>query len=342
MISSKNFRVCISALLVVAAILGMFYARLDTYTLHILILSMVWALFATGWNLASGFGGMKAFGHQAFFAIAAYSSALLAMRFNLSPWLTMWLGAAIASLVSLVVVAPVLRLRSAPQIAIVTLAFAEIARIIIINMKSFTRGEMGLIGVPALPDVYLPVIGQVTFTSAEKSGYFLLIAVILLISVVGVFVFARSRYGIAAIAVRDAQDAAESLGLNATIYRVSLFALSAFIVGVSGAFYAHYLLVLTPEDTSGVVLMVMIVSMTIVGGLGTVTGPILGALILTLGLEFFRAFEDYRLLFYGGLVILVVRVMPNGIEHTLTSFYRNRIQQPLKARRAYKADTIRH
>lgn len=309
--------------------IGIAVARsgLDSYSLHILIMSMIWALFAVGWNLASGFGGIKAFGHQAFFGMSAYASALMSMHWGLSPWLTMWLAAFLATLLSLIVVAPVLRLRSTPQIAIVTLAFGEIVRILIENLKDLTRGEMGLIGIPPLPPISLPFLGTLAFSSADKTGYFQVALLLLVAGTILVYALMKSRLGLAIIAVRDAQDAAESLGLNATLYRVATFAFSAFIVGVAGAFFAHYLMLLTPADSSGVALMIMIVSMTIVGGHGTIAGPIVGAVLLTVGIELFRAIEDYRLIIYGALVIVVMRLMPGGISRIGSVFNRLRSEK---------------
>jgi branched-chain amino acid transport system permease protein len=296
-------------------------SSVDDYTIHLLIMSMIWALFAVGWNLASGFGGMKAFGHQAFFGISGYASALMAMHLGWSPWLTMWLAGLLSAIVSLVVVAPVLRLRSTPQIAIVTLAFGEIARIIIENARGLTRGEMGLIGIPPLPPISFPFLGTLTFSSTDKSGYLLVALALLILGAVVVYLLMRSRIGLGVLAVRDAQDAAESLGLSATAYRVSIFALSAFIVGLSGAFFAHYQTLLTPSESVGLPLMVMIVSMVIVGGHATIAGPIIGAFVLAIGIELFRAIEDYRLLIYGLLIILVMRLMPGGISPLMASLF---------------------
>lgn len=319
--SSVTLRVIASVLAVGVVGAVVLKMKPDAYTLHLMVMSMIWGVFAVGWNLASGYGGLKTFGHQGFFGIAAYASALLSMHFALSPWLTIWIGALIAAAVSVVVVAPVLRLRSTPQIAIVTLAFGEIARIIIENVKSVTRGESGLIGIPGLPNVRVPFVGELTFSAADKTGYFIVSLILLTTASVGVYLLMRSRYGLGVHAVRDAQDAAESLGLNATVYRVGVFALSAFIVGAAGGLFAHYLLLLTPSDAVGVPLMVMIVSMVIVGGHRTIVGPVLGAFILTFGAEAFRDIEEYRLMIYGLLVILVMRLMPGGIAQVGTLFH---------------------
>lgn len=306
---------------VVAAGVLLTRSSIDAYSIHVLTVSMIWALFTTGWNLASGFGGMKAFGHQAFFAISGYASALLSMHYGLSPWLTIWLAAVLSAVVSLIVVAPVLRLRSTPQIAIVTLAFGEIVRILIENFKGLTRGEMGLIGIPPFPPISLPFVGKLSFGPTDKSSYFLLTLVFLVAGVLVVRVLMKSRLGLAVLAIRDARDAAESLGLNATVFRVAIFALSAFIVGLSGALFAHYIKVLTPGESAGAALMVMIISMSIIGGHGTIAGPVLGAILLTVGIEAFRAFQDYQLFIYGVLVIAVMRLMPSGVAGLIRDAY---------------------
>lgn len=296
-----------------------FHAVTNVYAIHVLILAMIWAVFAIGWNIAAGIVGLKAFGHQAFFGIGAYASALLAMHMGWSPWLTMLLGAMIAALASLVVIAPVLRLSSPPQIAIVTLAFAEMTRIMIMNLDDLTRGEMGLIGIPIPPGFSVPLLGTLQFSAAIKTGYFLVAAITLIVILLVVVTFTRSRYGLAAVAVRNAPVAAESLGVNVTVYRIALFGFSAFLVGLAGAFYGHYLMVLTPDDTTGLALMVMIIAMTIIGGLGGIYGPVVGALLVTIGLEMLRGFDDYRLLAFGILTILVMRFMPNGITHGIAA-----------------------
>lgn len=295
------------------AALGLFHAGIDAYTLHVLILAMIWSVFCVGWNIAAGIAGLKAFGHQAFFGIGAYGSALLAMQMGWSPWLTIGLGGLIAMLASLLVIAPVLRLSSAPQIAIVTLAFAEMTRILIMNMDWLTRGEMGLIGIPIPNSFFLPFLGELSFSPAVKEGYFLVAAATLIFVIGTVIAFGRSRYGLIVVAAREAPVAASSLGVNVTAWRIALFGWSAFLVGIAGAFYGHYVMVLTPEDTTGLSLIVMVIAMTIIGGLGTVYGPVAGAFLVTFGLEMLRGFDDYRLLAFGVLTILVMRFMPNGI-----------------------------
>ncbi len=285
----------------------------DPYVMHVMVLVMIFAIFASAWNLVTGFGGLKTFGHHAFFGLGAYGSALLAINLGLSPWITLWLGGLIAAAAGLLIGTPILRIRSMPHVAIVTLGFAEIVRICIANFSGLTRGEMGLWGIPQFEGFTLPGVGKVSFSPADKvSFYYLALALLVLMTVVIVRLM-RSKTGLAMLAMRDGEDAAESLGVNLTRMKLMVFGLSAFIVGVAGAFYAHYLLILTPASAVGVDLMISIIAMVLVGGLGTFAGPLIGALVLTVLIELMRDLENYRLLGYGLLIVLIVMFLPRGL-----------------------------
>ena len=285
----------------------------DPYLLHLLILSMLFGLLAASWNLAAGYGGLKSFGHQAFFGIGAYASALLAKNLDWSPWLTIWLGALAAAAAGFVVAVPVLRIRSMPHVAIVTLGFEEIVRIVIGNLRAYTRGELGLFGIPAFEGFDLPWIGEVTFNAAEKGPYYYLMLTLFVLGLAGLAALLRSPLGLAIVAIRDAQDAAESLGVNLTRHKVLVFVAGAAVAGLCGAFYAHYVLVLTPSSAVGLDIMVLVLAMTLVGGLGTFAGPVVGAFALTLAGEGLRGVGDYRMLIYGAMIVTVTLLAPRGL-----------------------------
>ena len=285
----------------------------DPYLMHVMVLVMIFGIFASAWNLVTGFAGLKTFGHHAFFGLGAYGSALLSIHLGWSPWVTLWLGGLIAAAAGLLIGTPVLRIRSMPHVAIVTLAFAEIVRICIANFGDLTRGEMGLWGIPQFDGFTLPIVGKVDFSPADKvSFYYLALALVVLVLFVIVRLM-RSKTGLAMLAMRDGENAAESLGVNLTRMKLMVFALSAFIVGVAGAFYAHYLSILTPTSAVGVDLMISIIAMVLVGGLGTFSGPIVGALVLTILIEALRDLENYRLLSYGILIVLIIMFLPKGL-----------------------------
>jgi branched-chain amino acid transport system permease protein len=285
----------------------------DTYLLHVLILTMIYGIFASAWNLVTGFAGLKTFGHHAFFGIGAYTSALISIHTGLSPWLTIWIAALVATAFGLFIGLPILRINSMPHVAIVTLGFAEIVRIVISNLQSVTRGEMGLWGIPPFDGFTLPFIGEVTFSPADKVPYYYLILILLIASVAVIALIMRSKTGLAMIAMRDAEEAAQSLGVNLTRQKLLVFGVSAFLVGVAGAFYAHYISILAPSAAVGIDLMILIIAMALVGGLSTLSGPLLGAFILTAAIEMMRGLEDYRLLVYGAMIMLIVMFLPKGL-----------------------------
>jgi branched-chain amino acid transport system permease protein len=316
-------------LMIGAAILVMIAVPMITrnsYLLHVLILTMVFGIFASAWNLVSGFAGLKTFGHHAFFGIGAYASALISIKAGLSPWLTIWIAALIAAGAGLFIGLPILRIKSMPHVAIVTLGFAEIVRIVISNLQSITRGELGLWGIRPFEGFTLPAIGKVSFTPADKVPYYYLILLLLIASTGVIAWLMRSRTGLAIVAMREAEDAAESLGVNLTRQKLLVFAISAFLVGVAGAFYGHYVSILTPSAAVGIDLMILVIAMTLVGGLGTFSGPLIGALILTGMVEWLRDIGQYRLLVYGAMIILIVMFLPKGLT-TLVPALRGRFRR---------------
>lgn len=151
------------------------------------------------------------------------------------------------------------------------------------------------------------------FNAAEKVPYYYLAALLFLGSVYAVVRMVKSPIGLALVAIRDSQDAAESLGINLTRYKLLAFAASAFMVGLLGAFYAHYILLLTPSSVLGLDLMILVIGMTLIGGVGTLFGPILGAFVMTIGVEAMRGIGEYRMLIYGALIVVVVMFMPRGL-----------------------------
>ena len=285
----------------------------DSYFLQVLGLTMLWAVFATSWNIAAGYAGLKTFGHQAFFGIGAYASALLSMEAGLSPWITIWLGAGLAAIVGIFVGLPVLRIKSLPHIAIVTLALAEIARITCSNLVGLTRGELGLSGIPPFTGFDLPFVGTVSFGPSNRAQTFYLIWVLLAATLLFTAWYVRSKWGLIIQAVRDSQVAAESLGVNLTRYKLATFGMSAFMAGVAGAVYAHYVLVLTPTSVLGITLMVQIIAITLIGGIATLQGPLIGAIVLTVSSEGLRMAGDHRMLAVGLLIIAVILFLPGGL-----------------------------
>ena len=280
----------------------------DQYMVHLLILSMIYAMLSGSWNLINGYAGIVSFGHQAFFGLGAYGSALLALNAGVSPWLTLWFGGALAGAAGLVIGLPVLRIRSIAHVAVVTLAFAVIVHAIASNLTELTRGSLGLGGIPPLPSIGLLPFGK------QDRIFDYYVAVALLAGTFALLIWlTHSRAGLALKAIRDSEQAADSLGVNITLYKLAAFLISSFIAGVSGAFYAHYVQVLTPDSAIGVSIMITILVITLVGGTGTIMGPFVAAFLITIGLELLRYFGDYRLIVYGMLLVIFAIFIPDGL-----------------------------
>jgi branched-chain amino acid transport system permease protein len=282
----------------------------DSYWIHLMILSMMWAALATSWNLLCGYAGIFNMGQQAFFGLGAYVSALLAMNVGVSPWLGMWIGGAAAAAVSLVIAVPTLRLRAAPYVAIATLGFAEVSRIVAQNLVDVTRGEMGLNGIPGMPAITL---GGLTINFYERPPYYYLMLILFVVILLVVYKLIHSPFGMALKSIRESPDAAASLGVNIVRFKIVVFAISAAMAGVVGAFYAHYIQVLTPSSVLALPLMVEIIAITLIGGLGTIIGPVIGAFVLTIGLEYLRFLGDYRMLLYGLVLVPLIMFTPEGL-----------------------------
>jgi len=284
----------------------------DPYILHLIILSLMFAVLSLSWNFICGYAGIFTFGHQGFFGIGAYFSALLAMKAGVSPWVGLLIGGIAPTILSFFIGLPCLRLRAAPYVALTTLGFSEIARITCMNLVGLTRGELGLWGIPTLPSFQIGSL-IVDFSGVSRIPYYYLILIIFFITVIVLYRQIHSPTGLALKAIRESQDAAESLGVPITRYKLIAFLISSFFAGLVGAFYAHYIVILTPTSIFSVGIMVEIVAITLIGGLGTFTGPIAGAFILTIGLEYLRAFGEYRFIIYGILLVIIILFVPHGL-----------------------------
>lgn len=317
-------RPALTLLLLVAVLAILPFVVPNPYYLHVLTVFLFFAIFASGWNLTLGILGLKTLGHHAFFAIGAYASAMISHYAGLSPWLTIWIGTATAAFAGLLIGVPILRIRSMPHVAIVTLAFAEIVRLMLANLKDITRGELGFWGIDPMPALTWGEHSLKFGTGKPFGSYLLALAFFAAVHALLLLIL-RGRVGLTLVAMRDSEDAAESLSVNLTRWKLGAFALSAGIVGLSGALYAHYVQILTPTSTVGPEMLVTLLAMIIVGGVGRFLGPALGAALLTILGEVLREFGDYRMLLYGGIVILFVLAAPRGLAGLLAATGKRRL-----------------
>ena len=283
-----------------AAVVLVIYPLLvrNRFFLHLSIMVLLYALLGMSWNLLGGHTGQISFGHAAFFGTGAYTSTILLLRYGISPWLGMFVGALLALLLSLPLGWLTFRLRG-PYFALATLAFAEIVRVIVYNWDTLTGGGDGL-------NILTDLGGVVRF-------YYIILA----LEVAGFLVMrvcVRSRWGYFLNAIREDEDAAEALGVPATRMKVGALAVSAFFVALGGSFFASYQLYINPDLVYESQISIQMIVVTIVGGIGTLEGPAVGALIIVPLSEYFRSLSPVaNPLIYGLFIVVFMLFLPEGI-----------------------------
>jgi branched-chain amino acid transport system permease protein len=282
----------------------------NRFFLHLSIMVLLYALLGMSWNLLGGYTGQISFGHAAFFGTGAYTSTILLLRFGISPWLGMFAGAALAVLLSLPLGWLTFRLRG-PYFALSTLAFAEIVRVIVYNWDALTGGGDGL-------NILTNLGGILRF-------YYIILA----LTVAGLLVMrgcVRSRWGYFLNAIREDEDAAEALGVPATRMKVIVLAISAFFVALAGSFFASYQLYINPDLVYESQISIQMIVVTIVGGIGTLEGPAVGALVIVPLSEYFRGLSPVaNPLVYGVFIVVFMLFLPEGIVSRISSLLGRRI-----------------
>jgi len=277
------------------------------YVTHIAIMIMIYSVTSASLNILVGYTGRLSLGHAAFFAIGSYTSTLLSMNLALNPWLGIIVGGLLAALFGLVLGIPSLRLKG-PYLAISTLGFGIIVQLLLINLDWLTRGPIGIPNIPPLPG------GMIDLKIKSNFFYVALTVFIFIIFLLGLLI--KSRVGKILIAIREDEDAALSIGINVSLFKIFAFIVSTFFAGVSGGLYAHYLRYISPA-MSALSESIHILSMTIIGGIGTTIGPLLGATLITILQEVLRPYLEYRYLIYGSLIIVVMKYFPSGMHALL-------------------------
>jgi len=277
--------------------------------LNFLVVALLIALVGQGWNLLGGYGGQYSFGHAAFFGTGAYVTAILQVRYGVNAWLGFVLGVAAGALVGAVIGA--LSFRSGLKgsyFALVTLAFAEVLRIVA-SVAPITGAGVGtLISLDLRP---------VAFQFQNRAPFYWIILAMVGLSLILIRMIEHSRFGAYLVAVRENEDAARSLGVNATIVKLCAMTISAAVTAAGGCFYAQYFLFIDAGIAYGSWISIEALLAPIIGGIGTVLGPLLGALVVkTLG-ELTKIVTGgapgLDLVIYGGVLILVIAFAPRGI-----------------------------
>lgn len=276
------------------------------YQTSIMITALIYVMLALGLNIVIGLGGMLHLGYIAFFAVGAYTYGILFRFFGVGFWLALPIGAILATVAGVLLALPVIRLRG-DYLAIVTLGFAEIVRIVFNNLTTLTGGPQGIGGIPrpSLFGLDMNLAGATTFT------YYIIVGVVAL-TIFVVWRFENSRLGRALVAMGEDDIAAESMGIDITRIKVIAFALGSFWAGLGGVIFASRTTFINPASFT-VWQSVIVLSCVVLGGMGSIPGVIVGALGLILIPEYLRAFSDYRMLMFGAILVTMMVFRPGGL-----------------------------
>jgi branched-chain amino acid transport system permease protein len=285
----------------------------NTYVLHLLIVAQLYAVLALALNFQLGSANIPNFATGASYGIGAYVSALLAINFGLSFWLTLPLAALAATLFGFIIGIPSMRTRDT-YLALVTIAFGVVVQQLLNNFD-WTGGPNGLVGIPA-PSLFghsfadpLVVFG---WKLPSQANFYYLSAALVVVAIITAHRLHGSRIGLAWNALRADEIAAKAQGINVAWYKVLAFAVDAFLAAFAGTIYAFYVSYISPDNFTFLV-SVTIMTMVIVGGMDNIFGVIVGAFLLTILPEKLRAFADYRLLFFGVVIVGFLMIRPQGL-----------------------------
>jgi branched-chain amino acid transport system permease protein len=319
------------ALLVVAVVLALLPLGMSDRVETIAVRTLIFAIMAVAWNLMSGYGGLFSFGHAAFFGIGAYTDAYLVVDHSVSPWIAMIVGALLAAAAGAAIAFLCLRYRLAgAYFALATFAFAMMFLLVVQNLAILHKTEG--FNLPILPTYSWKMM---QFAQGSRNYYWIPLG-ILVVALAGTIAFVGSRAGQYAQAIRDDEVAAASLGINALRYRLVTVALSCGLTAVAGAYYTQYYFFVGPDQGFGSGVSIEAMIPAVIGGIGTVWGPVIGALVvgpLAEGitsilrnpphvLSFLQGLTGLDVAVYAVLLIVIVLFMPKGIYGTLRDRWR--------------------
>jgi branched-chain amino acid transport system permease protein len=279
------------------------------FILHILIMCCIWAMAATSMNLIMGYTGQVNLAHGAFFGIGAYSAGLLILKLGINFWPALILACAITVFLGFLIGLPALRTKGS-YFAIGTMCFNVIVTVIIDSWEGLTEGARGLLGIPRPAPIPLPFGREITFTSIGANYYLILIS--LLLTILIIYRIVHSMMGRTFMAIRGNEELAESLGMSAMKAKLLSFLISTFFAGWAGVLYAAYIGFLSPEISDYHVTFELL-TFCLIGGLGTMVGPLIGAFLLTIISELLHGIAIPRLVAYGFVLIIIMIFLRGGI-----------------------------
>ena len=307
----------------------------STYALHMMILIFISIIMGSGWNLLGGYTGQYSVGHAAYFGAGTYTTMILLQYYHLAPWYGVWAGVIMAVIVALVIGSICFRLRG-PYFVLASIAVAEIFRVSALNLKDLTNGAEGIL----ITEVPPLKFGSTVITDfMSKVPFYYTGLVIVLVVILVTWKVQNSKLGYYFQAIREDQDAAHSLGINLTVYKNIALSLSAIFTSLAGSLYGLYIGFIDPGTVVGLDLSVQIVMTVIIGGIGTIFGPVIGALVLVPFSEALRSnmiaqalidsglvrqdsgfgvflkeqLSHAHVLIYGILLVVVIMYMPDGV-----------------------------
>ena len=288
----------------------------NTFAHHVVILFFMFGMMGVAWNIMGGYAGMFSFGQVAFFGIGAYTSSFLLMAYQVNPWIGLIVGGLVAALVGAAIGYPCSNLRG-HYFAIASIAFGEIVRTHFNNWK--------LIG--AAEGLSLPMLNEgfknFMFHSSKLPYYYIMLA-FLLLSLLVCYLISTSKIGYYFRAIKESHDVAKVLGVNVVWYRLIAIMISAFLTAMAGTFYAQYVLYIDPESVMLLPISIQIVLISMLGGAGSVMGPVVGAAILIPISEVTRVWLGHKgtgvdMLIYGFLITLISVYQPKGVWGLFTN-----------------------
>lgn len=289
-----------------------FFLNFNPYYTSVFVSALILGAVAIAWNLLAGVCGQVSFGHAAFFGIGAYTSAVLVTKWGFSPYLGLVAGGVFGGIGSLIIGIPAFRLRG-PYFALAILGFAEVMKLLALNLTWLTEGSLGIMNIAPLPALEVGRV-RIDFYASRTTNYYV-VALLMFAVYLAVYFLRRSNMGLAISAVHGDEESAAGIGVN--VFRTKAIALvvSAVCTGVMGAFYAHYVRFLSPDTAFEGYWSVMPIVASLFGGMSTLIGPMAGALVIT-GLDEFvfkSFFETGHKLFFGLLLAVVIVWAPTGL-----------------------------
>ncbi|MGW8221107.1 MAG: ABC transporter permease subunit [Syntrophobacteria bacterium] len=308
-------KIYLPAIIVLSVFALVFPFIFSMYQTNIMITGLIYVMLGLGLNIVVGLAGLLDLGYVAFYAVGAYSYALLNYHFGLSFWMVLPIGAGLGAFFGIILGFPVLRLRG-DYLAIVTLGFGEIIRLILENWNEFSFGPSGIANIPR-PSLFGI---QLSLQNATIYLYYLMILLVLFT----IFVVERlqnSRIGRAWIALREDEVACEAMGIDRRKTKLTAFALGATWAGMAGVIFAAKTTFINPASFT-IWESIIILCIVVLGGMGSILGVILGAFVLILLPEYLRVFSEYRMLIFGGMLVLMMVFRPGGIVSDVRRIYK--------------------